>query len=459
MQYISTRGYGPVSFKDVLLDGLAPDGGLYLPVDYPLFDFEKIESFKTKSYQQVAFEVMYPYVEGELSAEKLEALIATAYADFDSDEITPLKRISDKEAVLELFHGPTLAFKDVALQLLGLLYDAFLEGSNKKYAVLGATSGDTGPAAIEGLKASEHMHIYMTYPEDGVSEIQRRQMTTVASKNVTPIAVKGSFDDCQHLVKEAFTDLAFKKEFRLTAVNSISWARLMPQIVYYFYTFARLTENERRNVTFVVPTGNFGDIFAGFVARYMGLEADFVLASNQNDILSRLVNDNDYSKHQVKPSQSPSIDIQVASNLERYLFELYARDGEKINKLMTDFKEQGQLKISQDLLDQVQIEIQAASVSEEETTETIKGFYAEHNYLLDPHSAVGVKAAQKLNIENAIYLATAHPAKFPLAVQKATDTWPELPAKQKHVLTADERFARISNDLDELKRLIAENQA
>lgn len=454
MQYQSTRGHGPVSFNQVLADGLAPDGGLYLPVDYPQISPDQQKSFQNKSYKEIAFDIIYPYVSEEYGSQQLKDMLDEAYANFDTAEITPLKRVSENCYFLELFHGPTLAFKDVALQLLGLFYEALLKKSDSFKTVLGATSGDTGPAAIEGLKQCDDIRIYMLYPYGRISDIQRKQMTTVTAKNVIPVAVEGSFDDCQRLVKDAFADVDFRKEMHLTAVNSISWARLLPQIVYYFYAQSRLNLQQGQVPHFVVPTGNFGDIFAGFVARYMGLEADFTLAANQNDILSRLVNNNDYSQKEVIASQSPSIDIQIASNFERYLFELNGRDAQQTAQMMHDFKQTGLLKLPTDTYEQLRLEVSAAAISEAETTKTITNIYKKHGYVIDPHTAVAVKAAKKLKLKQMVCLATAHPGKFPKAVAAAINIFPDLPQKQQHILQKEERFVKIAPELTALKELM-----
>ena len=445
MRYISTRGYLGASgegatFAEVTLDGLAPDGGLYVPQDPPFFDAHTLEKFARLSYQELAFEVMYPFVSEDLPAQTLQTLIQKAYSGFDHAEVTPLANLQENHHLLELYHGPTLAFKDVALQFLGLLLDTLLEQPEHQRSgpltVLGATSGDTGPAAIEGLKGRDHVRIFMLYPHGRVSDFQRRQMTTVTAANVHPIAIEGTFDDCQHLVKSLFYDADFRTEQNLTAINSISWARLLPQMVYYFYAYGQL---QRRGLktppTFVVPTGNFGDIFAGYMAQKCGLPIEkLVIANNQNDILTRFVHHNDYSLAPVAPSQSPSIDISVASNFERYLFDILDQDHSTLKHFMQQFAEHKTLpKLAAQKFTQVQNTFAAYAVSEADTTATIARYHEGHHRLVDPHTAVGLFAAEAYLAQNpeanVVTLATAHPAKFANAVYKATKLSPEVPPR------------------------------
>tara|TARA_Y100000780_G_scaffold211112_2_gene209915 strand:- start:106365 stop:107786 length:1422 start_codon:yes stop_codon:yes gene_type:complete len=470
MRYVSTRGYAGQSgegatFAEVTLDGLAPDGGLYVPLAHPYFDTHTLDKFTRLSYQELAFEVMYPFVGEDLSAETLKKLIQKAYSTFDHAEVAPLSNLTENHHLLELYHGPTLAFKDVALQFLGLLLDELLEqradGHAAQLTVLGATSGDTGPAAIEGLKGRDHVRIFMLYPHGRVSDFQRRQMTTVKASNVYPIAIEGTFDDCQHLVKGLFHDAGFRAEQKLTAINSISWARLLPQMVYYFYAYAQLQKRGLKSPpTFVVPTGNFGDIFAGYMAQKCGLPvAKFVIANNQNDILTRFVHHNDYSVAHVEPSQSPSIDISVASNFERYLFDILGQDHEQLRYFMQNFAEHKILpKLDGDKFMQVQQTFTAYAVTEDQTTATIARYHTDHNRLMDPHTAVGLFAADKYLADNpeanVVTLATAHAAKFPDAVYKATKVSPEVPQALKHVLVDEEKSAQLACDEITLKDYI-----
>ena len=428
MKYISTRGgASPQSFSNVVLEGLARDGGLYLPETIPDFS-GKLESLQGLNYQDLAVEVFSPFVDECMAKEDLKSLVNKSYASFDHKNITPFVKI-DGAYVLELFHGPTFAFKDLALQFLGNLFEHFLKKENRKLNILGATSGDTGSAAIYGVRGKAGIDIFMLHPVGRVSPVQEKQMTTVTDANVHNIAVEGTFDDCQALVKESFNDLNFRDQYQLGAVNSINWARVLAQISYYFYAYFRLKEEDpKAEVRFSVPTGNFGDIFAGYMAKQMGLPmGKLILATNGNDILSRMVNDGDYSTKEVTPTFSPSMDIQLASNFERYLFYLLDQDGGELTKRMAKFTETGALPLSDAEKAKIKEVFEASAISEEETLACI----TDHNksgYLLDPHSAIGVKAAEKLGVKSAICLATAHPAKFVDAVVKATGAEPPKPA-------------------------------
>ena len=376
MKYISTRGQAePLSFEEVVLTGLATDGGLYVPEKMPNFSKEKIESFSMLSYQELAFEVMAPFVDGEIPDEEFKSLIDKAYSNFRHQAIAPLVQTAHQEWVLELFQGPTLAFKDFALQLLGLILDYFLKKRNQKVVVLGATSGDTGSAAIEGCRNCENIDIFILHPHNRVSEVQRRQMTTVISDNVFNIALEGSFDDCQNAVKASFRDQSFLPDGRqLVAVNSINWARIMAQIVYYFYSAGALGAPHRQ-VSFSVPTGNFGDIYAGYLASLMGLPVDqLVVATNQNDILHRCIQDNDHSKKALAKTLSPSMDIMVSSNFERMLFDVHERNAESINKLMEDFSK-GPMIIEQKPFKRIQSLFNSFRLDDQGTKNIIKEVY------------------------------------------------------------------------------------
>jgi len=461
MKYISTRGYRGktgkgATFAEVTLDGLAPDGGLYVPESTPHFDALALDTFSSLSYQEIAFEIMHPFVGADVPEAKLKELIQKAYGTFDTSDVTPLVPLAPHHHVLELYHGPTLAFKDVALQFLGLLLDFLLEKQHRKLTVLGATSGDTGPAAIEGLKGRKHVQIFMLYPHGRVSDFQRKQMTTVNAKNVHAIAIDGTFDDCQHLVKTLFNDAEFRQKQALTAINSISWARLLPQMVYYFYAYSRL----RKPLTFVVPTGNFGDIFAGYMAQKCGLPVEkLVIANNQNDILTRFVNQNDYSVAGVYPTQSPSIDISVASNFERYLFDLLGQDPEQLKHFMHTFDTTKALpKLPETLHQKVRRTFAAYSVNEAQTTQTIATYWQHTQRLFDPHTAVGLYAAGQCLAENAqshvVTLSTAHPAKFAESVRNATGQTPKVPEALQPMTQKPEQCTRLKNDAAALKALI-----
>ncbi len=462
MKYISTRGQAPaLSFEEVVLTGLAPDGGLYVPETLSKFSKEEIASWAGLSYQELAFKVMQPFIAGALSDEEFKDIIAQAYATFRHDAIAPLIQTAHNEWVLELFQGPTLAFKDFALQFLGHLLDHLLKKRNQKVVVMGATSGDTGSAAIEGCRRCDNIDIFILHPHNRVSNVQRRQMTTVLAPNVFNIALEGNFDDCQNMVKASFGDQSFLPEGRqLVAVNSINWARIMAQIVYYFYAGLALGA-PHRPVAFSVPTGNFGDIFAGYLAKQMGLPIDqLVIATNSNDILHRCISSNDHSKHQLQHTLSPSMDIMVSSNFERMLFDLYGRDGNAIRQLMDDFKS-GSMVLSETALSKARELFTSYGVSDEVTIEVIRDVYENTEYLLDPHTAIGVEAARKTRRRQDIpmvCLATAHPAKFPEAVRKAGQAQdPALPHHMTDLFEREERYSVLPQELPKVQAFIAEN--
>jgi len=414
MRYISTRGgINPIPFKDAVMMGLASDGGLLLPQSYPVVTREQLESWRGLSYPELAFEVISRFVD-DIPAVDLKILIKRSYATFSQPEVTPVVK-RDGVYILELFHGVTLAFKDVALQFLGNLFEYILAERNQRLNIIGATSGDTGSAAIHGVRGKKGISIFILHPHGKTSAVQALQMTSVTDANVHNIAVRGTFDDCQDMVKELFGDLEFKEKYSLGAVNSINWARVLAQVVYYFYAWLRVTDETAAPVNFSVPTGNFGDIFAGYVAKKMGLPVDkLLLATNENNILTRFINKSDYSLSGVVSTVSPSMDIQIASNFERYLFHLFAENPDRVKEAFTELKEHGRVSCSSDEMAQVRNDFCSASVDQEATLQQIRDFYAETGYLLDPHTAVGVKAALELLPPDSarICLATAHPAKF-----------------------------------------------
>jgi len=419
MRYVSTRGQmEPLPFQDAVIMGLAPDGGLLVPDRIPDAGAH-LERWRALTFPELAAQIVSLYVD-DIPAEELDALARRSYAGFDHPEVTPVVPVGDL-CVLELFHGPTLAFKDVALQLLGNLFEYILERRGEWLTILGATSGDTGSAAIAGVRGKRNMQIFVMFPRGRTSRVQELQMTTVADANVHALALEGSFDDCQEILKEAFRDLDFKQRHRLAAVNSVNWARVLAQIVYYFYAYfrARPAEEHGEPVTFSVPTGNFGDIFAGFLAARMGLPVDrLVLASNANDILPVFFETGRYRRGAVRHTRSPSMDIQVASNFERFLYYQLEEDASRLRRHMAQFVETGALQLDPAELDPL---IRACAVSEEETLGTIRDVYAAHGYVLDPHTAVGVAAGRALRTPAPLVcLATAHPAKFPEAVREAT---------------------------------------
>jgi threonine synthase len=429
MKYISTRGgIAPVGFKEAVMMGLATDGGLLLPAEYPSFQRETIESWRGLSYQELAFRILSPFCD-DIPASDLKSLIERSYASFSDPEITPVVSKGGLH-ILELFHGPTFAFKDVALQLLGNLFEYLLKERGERMNIIGATSGDTGSAAIYGVRGKENINIFILHPHGRTSKIQALQMTTVTDGNVFNIAVNGTFDDCQNIVKTLFSDIAFKQKHSLGAVNSINWARVLAQVVYYFYAWLKVTETSRKEVVFSVPTGNFGDIFAGYVAKRIGLPIrKLILATNENNILTRMINSGDYSTGEVVPTLSPSMDIQVASNFERYLYHLFDENPARVNSALATFSKTGKMSFTNEEMARVRQDFSSCSVDREETIRTISEFNSSFGYLLDPHTAVGVRAALDSGISGCehVCLATAHPAKFGDAVKLATGMEPELP--------------------------------
>ncbi|SKB44415.1 threonine synthase [Sphingopyxis flava] len=455
MDYISTRGSAPtLDFRAATLAGLASDGGLYVPVAWPRLSAEEIRALAELDYTETAVRIMTPFVAGVLGEDDLRRLCAAAYGRFGHDAVTPLVQLSHRHWLLELFHGPTLAFKDVALQLLGQLFEAFLAGGDTDITIVGATSGDTGSAAIEAVAGREHIRIFMLHPEGRVSDVQRRQMTTVLAPNVHNIAIDGSFDDAQAMVKRLFGDEEARGALTLSAVNSINWARLMAQIVYYFYAAVRLGAPDRA-VAFSVPTGNFGDVFAGYVAAQMGLPvAKLVVATNVNDILHRAFASGDYSAGAVTPTATPSMDIQVSSNFERLLFDLSGRDGAAIAGMMDAFDKSRAMTIPADMLRGASRLFSSARVDGDAMALALRWAQERGGQIIDPHSAVGLAAARDLDIDPAVpvvTLATAHPAKFPDAVERATGVRPPLPARLGNLFDREERYEKLAGDYDAVK--------
>jgi len=458
LKYISTRGGGePQTFEEVLLTGLAPDGGLYVPTELPRIDATQMADWKNLSYVDLAVELVAPFVGDALPRSELERIIAKSYAAFDHPEIAPVTELGDNEYLLELYHGPTLAFKDFALQVLGRLLDHVLKNNDQRVVILGATSGDTGSAALEGCRHSDHVDIFILHPHQRVSEVQRRQMTTVTGDNVFNLAVEGNFDDCQRIVKAAFADQSFLPADRqLVAVNSINWARILMQIVYYFSAALKLGAPDKA-ISFSVPTGNFGDIYAGYLAKHMGLPIDqLVVATNENDILHRFITNNDYSATQLRKTYSPSMDILVSSNFERYLFDMFGRDAEQLTDFMRRFGKE-ELSVSEEQWRQVQAMFDSASVNDDKTCEVIADVKHETGKLLDPHTAVGVQSARIVRRSQdmpMVTLATAHPAKFGDAITAAGLDLPELPAHLADLFERDERYAVVANDLAQVTSYI-----
>ena len=461
LRYVSTRGEAPeLGFEDVLLTGLARDGGLYVPAIWPRITTRDLNLLRGKSYEEIAFAVMHPFIGNAIPDADLKHMIGEAYACFGHPAVAPLKQLDDNQWLLELFHGPTLAFKDIAMQLLARLMDWALATRRSRATIVGATSGDTGGAAIEAFQASQHASVFMLHPHGRVSGVQRRQMTTVTSASVHNIALEGNFDDCQAIVKALFNDLPFRDSIGLAGVNSINWARIMAQTVYYV-TAALSLGAPGRMISFCVPTGNFGDIFAGFAAKRMGLPIDrLVLATNVNDILDRTLKTGRYETRGVKPSTSPSMDIQVSSNFERLLFEVHGRDPYAVRSMMGNLQQSGAFTIAGRELDQIRHEFDSGAADEAQTAATIRETLAATGELLDPHTAVGYAVARKSSGSSSpmVTLATAHPAKFPDAVEKASGSRPALPTRLAHLMTAGERFTVLPNDVAKVRDFILKHQ-
>ena len=460
MKYISTRGQAPtLNFEDVLLTGLALDGGLYVPEILPEYSLDEIRSWRGLPYHELAFRILKPFIDGAIPDDEFDKMLEETYGEFGHKAVAPLAQIDHNEFVLELFQGPTLAFKDFALQLLGRLLDHVLEKRGEQVVIMGATSGDTGSAAIEGCKRCKNIDIFILHPHNRVSEVQRRQMTTIKGDNIHNLAIEGNFDDCQSMVKASFGNQDFLKgERRLVAVNSINWARIMAQIVYYFYAALNLGGPDRE-MAFSVPTGNFGDIFAGYLARKMGLPiSQLIIATNQNDILHRVMSSNVYEKHPLAHTLSPSMDIVVSSNFERLLFDLYDRDGAALNELMQKLNsetvtlDEARLAKARELFD-------SYAVDDTVTVDTIRTVFDETGYLLDPHTAIGVKAAREARrsaVNPMVTLGTAHPVKFAPAVEQAGLKSPELPHHLTDLMEREERCTVLPNDLEKVQAYVTQ---
>ena len=462
MKYVSTRGNAPVlNFEETMLTGLARDGGLYVPESVPQMSKADIAALAGLSYEEQAFRVMRPFIGDTFTDEEFGDIIGRAYASFGHDARAPLVQLGPNHFLLELFHGPTLAFKDFAMQLIGQMFEVALTRAGKSVTIVGATSGDTGSAAIEAFRGLDAVDVFIMYPHGRVSEVQRRQMTTPVEANVHALALDGDFDDCQAAVKDMFADFEFRDEVSLAAVNSINWGRVLAQVVYYFSSAVSLGAPERA-VSFTVPTGNFGDIFAGYVAKRMGLPIErLVVATNQNDILHRTLETGAYTKEGVTPSISPSMDIQVSSNFERALFDAYGRDGSAVAQLMDELKSGDGFPVSQGAIGILRDIYGSGRASEAETSETIRAMHGRTGEVLCPHSAVGVKVAEE-HISGAtpmVTLATAHPAKFPDAVDAATGYRPPLPNRMADLYQRPERVTRVANDLGEIEGLIRKMRA
>ena len=451
LKYVSTRGEAPVlAFDDVLLAGLAEDGGLYVPESWPQFSADELSAMAGLSYAEIAYRVIRPFIAGAIPDSDLENMIEETYAGFGHSAVAPMKQIGQNEWLMELFHGPTLAFKDFALQLVGRMFAHVLAARGERVTIVGATSGDTGSAAIEACRDRDNIDVFILFPEGRVSPVQQRQMTTVDSANVHAIAVDGTFDDCQDLVKGMFNDAQFRTAHNLSAVNSINWARVMVQIVYYFAAAVRLGAPQRP-VSFAVPTGNFGNVLAGWAAWKCGLPIDrLVIGTNSNDILFRFFESGEMKMAGVAPTLSPSMDIQVSSNFERLLFDMLGGDGAAVRDWIAEFREIGTVSVDDARLAAAHEKFDAARLDDDGTQRVIREIYDTTGELLDPHSAIGVDAARQCRGDRSvpmISLATAHPAKFPDAVQAATGVHPALPDRMAGLFDRDEKFATLPNDI------------
>ena len=448
MHYISTRNNKiKESFSSILFQGLSKDGGLYLPSEWPQISIDKL---KGKTYSDIAFEVIYPFLEKDFSEDQIKKIILKTYEIFEHDKIAPIFHIDKNKYILELFYGPTFAFKDYALQFLGNLFFSLINHKDKKITVLGATSGDTGSAAIEAFKGNELIQVFILHPHEKVSEMQRRQMTTIEETNVHNIAIKGTFDDCQNIVKKLFLDNELQSLTSLTAINSINWARIIAQSVYYFWAYSQINKDE---ISFVVPSGNFGNIFSARVAKYMGLPIrNLHIVTNENDILHRSIKEGNMKIQKVKQTYSPSMDIQISSNFERQLFESSERDSDLLNEIILSFIAKGEQKIPEKVLKDLRNNYSTHSVSDSETLSIIKEYYDKYEYLADPHTATGLHVMDKLeNNHPTVSLACAHPSKFSSAINEAIKKNPSIPKRLKNIFEKNEKMIILDNNSELVK--------
>ncbi|MDB9987439.1 threonine synthase [Candidatus Pelagibacter sp.] len=456
MKYISTRDNSKeYSFEQVFIKGLADDGGLFIPKEVKKYNAEQIKALSKLSYQNLAKEIIYPFIGDFMTANELSDIVDKSYSVFRKDNVVDLIKLGDTK-ILELFHGPTLAFKDIAMQLLGNFYEHYLKKNNNNINVVVATSGDTGAAAIDAIKGKKNMNIFVLHPHEKVSLVQRKLMSTVKEKNVFNIAIEGNFDDCQNLVKSMFADKEFSNSINMSGVNSINWARIIAQAVYYFYTYFQT--QDKRPINFSVPTGNFGDVYAGYLSKKMGLPINkFIVATNKNDILHRAISNGNYEAESVSETNSPSMDIQIASNFERLIYDLNDCDDNETSTIMHGIKRKGKYIISKDKMEKINKDFLSASMNEEEILDTIKEVHIKYNIILDPHSAIGFGSLNKVNLEgNNIVLATAHPCKFPEAIEKSIGIKPALPDELKYVMDEKENYDIISNNLSKTQQYIKE---
>ena len=453
MEYISTRNKNlSYNFKEIFLRGLAPDGGLFIPKKIKTYNEIEINKLSKLSYIDLATEIISNFCSLEIDRNNLRNLIERSYKSFSTDQVIEVKKVGDINLV-ELYHGPTLAFKDIAMQVLGNLYDEFKTSSNKKINIVVATSGDTGSAAIAALNDRKNINVFVLHPHNKISNIQRKIMTTISSNNVYNIAIKGTFDDCQKIVKEMFSENSFREKINMSGVNSINWARIVCQIVYYFYSYFKLNNNK---VSFVVPTGNFGDVFAGYVAKKMGLPIEkLIVATNENDILERVINTGEYKPTKVKPSLSPSMDVQISSNFERLLFDVVNEDDKQVSIFMNDLKSKGSFLLNKEQIAFIKKDFSAKKINDKETIEIIKNFSKEHNFILDPHTATAVGASKIVKDGSKILiLGTAHPFKFLETIKMATSQEVEIPKQISHLMDKKENYDILENKIKDIKNYI-----
>ena len=457
MEYISTRNSKKTfSFKDVFLKGLAPDGGLFVPQNILIYSSKELIRLKKLSYNELAEDIILKFCNDEFNEIEIRDLVENSYKNFRVNNVIEIKKIG-KINLLELFHGPTLAFKDIAMQVIGNMYEKILKKNNLKVNIVVATSGDTGAAAINAVKDRKNMKIFVLHPENKISEVQRKFMTTISSSNVYNIALEGNFDECQKFVKLMFTDKNFSNSINLSGMNSINWSRIIFQIVYYFYCYFKIAKKNEK-INFSVPTGNFGDIYAGYIAKKMGLPINkLIIATNSNDILKRVINTGVYKPEKVEHTVSPSMDIQVASNFERLIFDIFSCNSNKTLKLMNDFKKYGEFKLEKEYINKINEIFCSDSLSDDETKLVIQKTYKDKGILIDPHTAVAIGATNKISLEgNIVILATAHPAKFSSVVMKATSIKPELPEALKNILIEKEKYVKLPKDLKRIQNYILE---
>ena len=453
MNYFSTRDKSlKFSFKDIFLRGLAPGGGLFLPSEIKNYSKSELAKLSQLSYEDLATEILFNFCSSDIEKIDLKSLIKKAYQGFEKREIVSIKQVGNIN-LLELYHGPTLAFKDIALQVIGNMYDHLKVAKEKSVNILVATSGDTGSAAIAAINDRENINLFVLHPHNKISNVQRKIMTTIGSNNIYNLAIKGSFDDCQKIVKELFNENEFREKINMSGVNSINWARIICQIVYYFYSYFKL---KKKDISFSVPTGNFGDVFAGYVAKKMGLPIDkLIVATNENDILQRAINKGEYKPDKVKPSLSPSMDIQVSSNFERLLFYIAGEDSDKVKSMMNSLHDKGSFQLNENEIKKIKKDFIAVKVSDNETLSIIKEVYEKNQFILDPHTATAFGATNKNNdISNVVVLGTAHPYKFFETVKEATGKNVSPPKRLEKIVDKEEKFDILENNISEVKKYI-----